>query len=829
VTTKSCRWQTLLSTGVVYALAVVLMTLPASCQLSSKLIGNNVDNWIFYWNNWWIERAIAEGRSWFECPYIFYPHGINLVTHSHSFLNSLLAIAIKPLAGPMAAYNLVLLLGLWVGAMGMFLLAHEMTGRTLPALLSGFVFAFAPYHLSQALAHPHLGSIHWWPFYILFLRRTIQGHQVVNALWAGLFAALTLWSGLQLAVLLALWTALYVGWHVLLRRATPRSLGLIALACVAALALSVPLLIPVARESRRLAEIAKFNEGTLSQTDLLAYLLPPTYHPLLGPHTGKGYERFVTNQVAMPYLGYTVVGLTLAALLTRRKESAFWAISSMIWIVLAAGSTLRLNGTLYTGIPLPYRLVGQLFPISTIRAPDRFNLLVVPSLAVLAGLGAAYLAQKRRWLLVPLSLLIIFEYVCVPVPTWDMLPSSAFFEQMAQEETLYGIVDYPMGYTSSKLCLYYQTLHGKPIVEGHISRYTADDYAFIASNSLLRTLYQVAERPVRLPEDTFTGDPLRLGPALQELRASGVRYILLHKPYADAALQAHFQNTLPLVPVYEDANLAAYDLNNLTLFCYDGLPIPLTSGAALARFDVQPADEAWRIQILAGLSAPRTSPLACKISLLSEGGDELELPVTLFEAPPEMWQAGAVDLQTLSASLPPRLEPGAYRWSLTCPEVTADYVAPDTLYVDADGHAAYLRQATEILYGEAIRLQGYRWWTAGTNLHIALHWKAERDPAADYKVFVHLLNAEGALVRQYDAVPCSWQCPTSHWQAGDAVTDRATISLAGLPPGEYRLAVGLYDAGTGERLPASESDGERYSDAYPILTDAFSIKMTTHE
>jgi hypothetical protein len=825
---KKRRRQTLLSAGIIYALAVILMTLPSSFQLFQRLIGNNIDNWIFYWNNWWLERAIIEGRDWFQCPYIFYPNGINLVTHSHSFLNSLLALAVKPFVGSIAAYNLVLLLGLWVGAMGMFLLVREMTKQTLPALLSGFVFAFAPYHLSQALAHPHLGSIHWWPFYFLFLRRTLRGHRAVDALWAGAFAALTLWSGLQLAVLLALWTALYVGWHVLLRRANLRSLGLTALAGITTLVLSAPLLIPVAKEPHLLDEVAKFDEGMRSQTDLLAYLLPPTYHPLLGQYTAKGYEAFVTNRVTMPYLGYAVVGLALTALLTQRKESSFWAISAMIWIVLAAGSALRFDGALYADVPLPYRLAGQLFPISTIRAPDRFNLLVVPSLAVLAGMGAAYLAQKRRWLLVPLSLLIVFEYECAPMPMWDTPPGSAFFEQMAQEETPFGIVDYPMGYTSSKLWLYYQTLHGKPIVEGHISRYTADDYAFIASNSLLRTLYQTAERPVRLPEDTFTGDPLRLGPALQELRAAGVRYILLHKPYTDAALQAHFQDTLSLVPIYEDVSLAVYDLQNPTPFCYDGLPIPLASNAALVRFDVQPQGEAWQIQILASLSASRNSSLGCKVSLIGEGRSELELPITLFEAPPEIWQAGDVDLQTLSVSLPPALPTGMYHWTLSCEEAAA-YAAPDTFYVDTDGHATYLRQPTEILYGEAIQLQGYRWWTVGTDLHIALHWKAKRDPAADYKVFVHLLNAAGELVRQYDAAPCNWQCPTSQWQAGDAVVDQAMISLAGLPQGEYHLAIGLYEAETGERLPAIKPDGERYPDAYPILAELFSIKVMTHE
>ncbi len=45
----------------IYALVVGLMTLPASVSLNSRLIGNNVDNWIFFWNNWQLEHAILEG------------------------------------------------------------------------------------------------------------------------------------------------------------------------------------------------------------------------------------------------------------------------------------------------------------------------------------------------------------------------------------------------------------------------------------------------------------------------------------------------------------------------------------------------------------------------------------------------------------------------------------------------------------------------------------------------------------------------------------------------------------------------------------------------
>ena len=85
-------WRSVLTPfgiGLAYALAVALMAWPAPLQLSQRLIGNNIDNWIFYWNNWWIEQAIASGQDWFWTPYLFFPQGASLLAHSHSFLNSL--------------------------------------------------------------------------------------------------------------------------------------------------------------------------------------------------------------------------------------------------------------------------------------------------------------------------------------------------------------------------------------------------------------------------------------------------------------------------------------------------------------------------------------------------------------------------------------------------------------------------------------------------------------------------------------------------------------------------------------------------------------------
>jgi hypothetical protein len=720
----------------------------------------------------------------------------------------------------------------------MFLFVYDDTRHVPAALLAGFVFSFAPYHLTQLLAHAHLGSIHWWPWYALFLRRAsvraaLREKWVVDTLLAGLFAALTLWTGLQLAVLLALWTVVYIGGQLVRERRSWRHVIHIAsLVGIVALVLGTPMLVPIAQNWRKLAAgTVAFDEGTTNQTDLLAYLLPPTYHPLAGSRITPVYERFVANKAAMPYLGYTVLALALISILSRRKTALFWLLNAGLWITLAAGSVLRANGNLYPQIPLPYRFVGRIFPIAAIRAPDRFNLLLVLSLAVSVGLGTAYLAKRRRWLLIPLALLLIAEYTSIPLPAWDLPSVSPFFEEMAadavQENTTYGVVDYPMGYTITKQWLYYQTIHGKPLVEGHVSRYTIQDYAFIISHPLLRVLYREAEKPTRIPKETFDGQTdsvSALGPALRSLETAGVRYILLHKPYLDADLQAHFRRLLPILPVYQDATLAVYDVARPLPVCYDGLPSLLAPDVALVRFDIQRDDTKWQFQIVAVALAPRISPHTCNVQLVGERGNVSTSAITLFEELPgdATWETGDLEVKQITIDLGQELEPGAYHWAITCSD-TAAYTAPETLHVHAAGHTTYLRRPANVRYGETIEFQGYRWRTAGTELEITLWWKALEHPAADYKVFVHLLDTGGEIIHQHDAIPCNWQCPTIQWQAGETIPDQATIPLAGLTPGEYRLAIGLYDAETLQRPPAQSPDGTHIPDDYFILPDAFVI------
>lgn len=107
-----------------------------------------------------------------------------------------------------------------------------------------------------------------------------------------------------------------------------------------------------------------------------------------------------------------------------------------------------------------------------------------------------------------------------------------------------------------------------------------------------------------------------------------------------------------------------------------------------------------------------------------------------------------------------------------------------------------------------------------TTLQISLHWKALNQTDTNYKVFTHLVDAQGKLIAQADTEPGQGKFPTQYWQLGDAIDDTITIPIpANTDLTQAKVLLGLYDGQTQTRLPALKAaDQSRFADdAVPIL------------
>jgi 4-amino-4-deoxy-L-arabinose transferase-like glycosyltransferase len=109
-------------------------------------------------------------------------------------------------------------------------------------------------------------------------------------------------------------------------------------------------------------------------------------------------------------------------------------------------------------------------------------------------------------------------------------------------------------------------------------------------------------------------------------------------------------------------------------------------------------------------------------------------------------------------------------------------------------------------FGEGLRLRGVTLEREARRIVLTPSWDVRAPLPGDYIAFVHLIDTSGARVAQVAVAPGGGDAPaTSEWQPGQQIAVPLPLDLPpGLPPGEYRLTLGLFDAASGARLPLAE-------------------------
>jgi hypothetical protein len=133
------------------------------------------------------------------------------------------------------------------------------------------------------------------------------------------------------------------------------------------------------------------------------------------------------------------------------------------------------------------------------------------------------------------------------------------------------------------------------------------------------------------------------------------------------------------------------------------------------------------------------------------------------------------------------------------------------------------------VFEDQIKLRGYTLEQRSDELELTLYWQALGAGREDFSHFVHLVDAAtGEIVAQHDAMPRRNSYPTSQWSAAEIVSD--PLALHQLPPGDYRLAVGLYRpvAPDYPRLAVVDEQGRPITDARLFLPESITISVNTN-
>lgn len=156
--------------------------------------------WLIAWNN---HQFFSDPLNLFQANF-FAPHQYTLAfTENELGLTLIAAPILKIFNDHILAYNFLIIFGFVVSGYGMYLLAYHLTKNRAAALLSGVIYAFAPFKLAHGFERLHLTGFSL-PFIFLFLHRFSKSKKMGDLLWLTFFVILTAWSSLHYFVFLPL-------------------------------------------------------------------------------------------------------------------------------------------------------------------------------------------------------------------------------------------------------------------------------------------------------------------------------------------------------------------------------------------------------------------------------------------------------------------------------------------------------------------------------------------------------------------------------------------------------------------------------------------------
>lgn len=817
-----------------YCIAAIIMTWPIAGQLTSHLPGPGDDLLVHYWNGWRFKQILQQGGELYRTNLIFHPAGVSLLYHNLSWVNIALWLPLEPLAGGIAAFNLIYLLNLALCGLGMYILARYLTHSPGAAFIAGLIYAFWPYRIFE-IDHPNLITTQWLPLFLLHVICVVrEKEKFKHALLAAFFLILTGYTRWQLLVFAFIIAALYGLYSLWAERARWNKRVVLALALavlVSAIVMAPPIYPMLKGQLTRDHPEDLFVESLVpKQTDLLAYIVPPHNHLLGGLFRGLTYAKdFDRAWYSNAYLGVAALLLSVLGISKARKAAWFWGGLALVSWLLALGPALRFNKEIYSNIPLPYALAEKFVLIRAMRTSRRFNMLLALPVAALAGYGASALldhlrerlerrGKERRpsiLLLVCLVFIIGLDYAQIPVQSFEV-SISPFHYALAQDPEPFALLNLPTGRTRSPYYMLCQTVHGKPIVEGSVARPPREAKAFIDDNPFLAYLRDNRK---------FNPDFPDISRQLTVLAEADVRYIVINKWYAFPWEKENWRTYLAYRPLYEDELIEVYRTTpqagrDFELRHKMGKGIGLTRVLSTTDY-IGPLTQ-MEVALVWGTIAPQSEDLAAELALVDADGQpqqSVRFPPSGIEGwPTSEWPADTLTHWRYTFRIDPRLPSGFYTLTLTLVDRnTGERVGEPVTLKDRLEMALPPRVftppplQTEVNadFGDALRLLGYDLARENGALNVTLHWRALRRMDEGYKFFLHLYGSEdNEPLAQTDVVPRDWTYPTNWWEADEVVSDEIRLPLDGVAPGTYRLAVGAYDSGTRERLPIHQAEGE---------------------
>jgi hypothetical protein len=352
--------------------------------------------------------------------------------------------------------------------------------------------------------------------------------------------------------------------RLLLRRAALHAALLPLLVLVAAALLP---LLPLLAALLRRAVAGDFDPPSVlwrsspAGVDLLAFVMPNPGHALFGERFAGWLNRLRPDGYVENAAALSLTGLFVVLLAARRgaPPPRGWLQLTLFFAACALGPFVSVGGY-NTALPTPWTLLRYVPGVGLARAPTRFAVVALLGFALLFAAALRELVARARParrapLLLGVAALLLFELCPAPVALFDARPPAPFLE-IAGDPCNVAVLDIPFGLRDgtrsagewSARAQVNQTLHGKPLVGGYLSRLPDRAFLDYARFPMTSALLELSEDRPLSPEAAARAR----ASAPNFLRRTRVGFVVIDRSRASRRLRRFAIDSLALEQIADE-------------------------------------------------------------------------------------------------------------------------------------------------------------------------------------------------------------------------------------------------------------------------------------
>lgn len=405
---------------------------------------------------------------------------------------------------------------------------------------------------------------------LLITAVTTVGHGDLHVGGASI-AIHTLYTPVLLLTLLAavrLWMSVSVHWTGPRASAVRAWIPTMAIVAGVSALLMAPELYAIARRvaEGRLVAPPVLWRSSAPGLDLAEFIVPNPNHPLasssLVAWIAREEGRYEENVAALSWVALAVI--VFAWRRASYRPNRAWTAITVGFLLLSLGPFLRIAGV-QTFVPTPWALLRYMPIIGEARMPPRFAVVVTMGFGVLFAGALSSLstrfASRRRLVLAGVAVLVAIELCPIPRTLYPAgVPS--VYRAIAADNRPVRILELPFGIRDGLSSLgdfsaasqFYQTMHGKALIGGYLSRVEDREKDLHRQIPVLEALMEFSQGRTppssEIERATATGDSF--------VARANLGYVVMDTGRVSAAFRQFAIDALGLVPVESADNLELF-------------------------------------------------------------------------------------------------------------------------------------------------------------------------------------------------------------------------------------------------------------------------------